>query len=1171
MSEKLTPQQLQAVTDRGGNLLVSAAAGSGKTKVLVDRLMGYISDPTNPANIDDFLIITYTKAAAAELRGKIATKLSKMIADSPGNRHLRQQMQRLYLTQISTVHAFCTDILREYAYRTDIPADFRVAEENECLEIQLGVLTELLESAYCEIDTDRDFYELVNSQGLGRDDRQIPEIVLKVYNSSCCHLNPDAWLDWCLDASTIENIEDVSQTIWGAYLIEELDSYLDLQIHALEKCVNMAAENGNMEKPLALLNDTVYQLRRLRECKKWDDIIRLKDIDYGRLIFSKKCAESPDVEHIKAVRSSCKKGLEKKLRKFSDNSCEILRDMHQIAAAQRGVVSLTKKFSAAYKTAKKRKRVLDFSDLEQSVIDLLMGKGRNTYTLIADEIGDRFREVMVDEYQDSNAVQDAIFTAITYRNNNCFMVGDVKQSIYQFRLADPDIFLAKYNLYKPAGRNAPGEGRKVLLSNNFRSSGAIIEAVNDVFSTCMSVSVGGLDYGEDESLYEGIPHKSLEDPDVELYAINVQEDSYNEEADFVACRICELLDGTHTIREGDGFRAIKPEDIVILLRSPGSVGSAFLNALEKQGIRCTTGSGTDLLHTEEIETLRSLLQVVDNPLQDIPLVATLTSRLFCFAADDLAQMRCEHPGGSVYSSLRASNNEKVRGAWQTIENLRHKARINSLPKLIQYIFDHTNLDAVFASLDDGESRVENLQNFYQFVCDAEASGVKNLNSFIKYLDVLEEKGICVGGDKKIAGAVTIMSIHKSKGLEFPVVFLCGLSRGFNQDSVRSQILCDKDLGLGLSCVDTTNRIRYPSLAKRAIASKMIAESISEEMRVLYVAMTRPRDRLIMTYASRNIESTLKNIVSRMDVCDPLLLTCDVDCPGKWVLLTALRHSEASALFAISGYPLRTQVYKYGWKVRVIDGATNHITVQMPVANITELDSGAREQICNAVSYCYPYVEATRMPSKQTATQLKGRFRDQEAAQNTKDEHRTTYKWRRPKFVENKIEGKEYGNVIHAVMHFIDYKACTDMTGVEAEIARLTQMGFISKDQGLTVNAADIAAFFDTELGKQIRESENVLREFKFTLLIDSQDQEAKLQHGKILLQGVIDCALIEQDGITVIDFKTDKVTENTVLQTAEQYRAQVMAYADALERIYEKPVKSKQLYFFSLGKFVSIV
>lgn len=1167
MAEKLTRQQQQAVSNRGGKLLVSAAAGSGKTKVLVDRLLSYLLDETDPANLDDFLIITYTKAAAAELRGKIAAKLTEKMAENPENRHLQRQMQRLYLAKISTVHSFCSDILREYAYRLDLPADFRVADENECRELRETAMMQVLEEAYETIDSNPDFRAFLDTQGLGRDDRLVPDILMKVYDSARCHIDPEAWLQQCVENAAVENVEDAGKTTWGKYLIEDLFRYLDLQIDALSRCAQLAAAADGMEKPSALLADTVSQLVRLRNAETWDQVYNNRQIDYGRLTFSKKCTDTGLAERIKAIRESCKKGLEKKLKSFSGDSAQVLEDMESCGPSVRGMVQLARRFGETYERLKKMRRVLDFGDLEQRTLDLLVGIRRDRVTTAALEIGRRFREILVDEYQDSNGVQDAIFSALTKERQNCFMVGDVKQSIYQFRLADPGIFLKKYNEYESAENAKPGQGRKVLLSHNFRSSGGVLQGVNDIFSFCMSPDVGGLRYGEEEALREGIPHTPMEEPEVELLALDVQESTYAEEAELVAGRVAELLDGAHFVRQGEGFRPIRPEDIAILLRSPGSVGSSYLRALEKRGIRCVSGGGEDLLQTEEISFLRSLLQIIGNPRQDIPLLAVLCSPVFCFTADDLAALRQEDHKSSIYELLRKSDDAKAVEFLDCLKNLRRAATTQTLTELLETVLSVTRMDSLYGAMAGGGIRRENIQSFYGLAADFEAVKLRGLGEFLDFLDSMEAKGLMTAGEQSAVGAVTMMSIHKSKGLEFPVVLVCGLSREFNRESVRAQVLCDQELGLGLSAVDEENRVRYPTIAKRAIAVKTTMDSLSEEMRVLYVALTRARDRLIMTYAAGNLEAELSSLALRMDGSSPELLSRDVVCPGQWVLMAALCRTEAGALFALGGRPEHTVPGAIPWKIRVVSAREEAACCRQETEQ-TNKPAQLTRQMAQGLSFRYPYGAATAAPSKQTATQRKGRDKDAEAAEHAPRACKVL--WRRPSFVESSRDATAYGNAVHACMQHIRFDRCKDTQTVVGEIQRMTQEGFLTKEQAQWIPCETIAAFFESELGQRMRSSQRVLREFKFSILDDATHYDSQLEGEQILLQGVVDCALVESDGITIVDFKTDTVTEETIQLRTDRYAPQIRTYAAALARIYEKPVKEALLYFFQMQAFVKI-
>ena len=1168
MAEKLTPQQKMAVENRGGRLLVSAAAGSGKTKVLVDRLLRYLTDPQDPANVDEFLIITYTKAAAAELRGKIAAKLSERIAEAPENRHLQRQLQRLYLAKISTVHAFCGDVLREYAWQLDLPADLRVADENECRQIRDTVMAQLLDKAYDNVAEDPDFRAFVDTQGLGRDDRLVPEVLLKVYDSARCHLDPDGWLDACVASAELPEGTDLSKTLWGSYLMENLMGYLDLQIEAMERCAALAERAEGMEKPALLFRQILQQLQFLRQSGSWDEIVSRREIDYGRLVIPKKCPDQALGDRIKAVRAACKKGLDKKLRSFTDESSLLLEDMGRCGAAVRGMVQLARQFSQAYDKAKRSRRILDFGDLEHRTLDLLLGRRRSGPTAAAYEIGNRFREIMVDEYQDSNAVQDAIFTALTEKRQNCFMVGDVKQSIYQFRLADPGIFLEKYNTYADAENAADGEGRRVLLSHNFRSGGAVLEGVNDIFRACMSPRVGGLHYGAEEALREGIPHVPLGEPEVELLTLQVREHTYPEEAAMVAQRITELLDGSHFVRDGEALRPIRPEDIAILLRSPGSVGGQFKAALEARGVRCVSGGGEDLLQTPEVATLRSLLQTISNPRQDIPLIAVLASPVFGFTADDLAAFRAKRRYGCVYDALEKWEDPKAKRFLTVLEALRRSARLLTLARLLEDIFVRTGMVSIYAAMENGQLREQNLQTFYSLAVDFESAGRRDLAHFLEFLDGMEEKGLIAAGEQTSASAVTLMSIHKSKGLEFPVVFVSNLSREFNRESARAQVLCDKELGLGLTAVDPRNRIRFPTAAKRAIALKTISDSLSEELRVLYVALTRARDRLIMTYASGSLEKEIGELSARMDLCPRELLTRDVVCPGQWVLLAALLRTEAGALFALGGKPEETTPGVPPWQIRVLTpaGETGE-TMPEELAQEQEVDL---EAIRRGLSFRYGHDAATKAPSKQTATQRKGREKDAEAAENTEPPKPYTHKWRKPAFLGGGDTGKDYGNAMHKALQHLPFGDCTDEDAVRQAVSELVLKGFLTVEEEALVDCGKLAAFFATDLGRRLRAGENVLREFKFSILDDGENFDPALRGEKILLQGVVDCALVEEDGITVVDFKTDRVTEETLPERVRQYRPQVLAYAGALERIYGKPVKEAVLYFFQMGEIVPV-
>ena len=813
--------------------------------------------------------------------------------------------------------------------------------------------------------------------------------------------------------------------------------------------------------------------------------------------------------------------------------------------------------------------MLDFGDLEHKMLDLVLGKRRSGITALANEIGERYREIMVDEYQDSNGVQDAIFMALTAQRQNCFMVGDVKQSIYQFRLADPEIFLEKYYDYVPAGVAEAGQGRKVLLSANFRSGMEVVDAVNDVFGDCMSPAVGGLHYGFEEMLREGIPHEKLPDPAVELYGLEVNEDAYGEEAAFVADHIADMLRNGSTVRDGDNLRPVRESDIVILLRSPGSVGARFHQALESRGIRCSSGGGVDLLQTQEIGLLRSLLQTIYNPRQDIPLISTLASPVFGFSADDLASIRSRRKHGCFYDALLLSDMEKVKEFLQTLEILRWESRMHPIAYLLEKVFSMTRMDSIYAAMDGGAIRKSNLQTFYHYAADYESTGRRELSQFLEHLDAMEEKGLQTASEG-VPDSVTIMSIHKSKGLEFPVVFLAGLSRAFNRENLRAAVLCDKTLGIGLSVVDTDNRIRYPAISKKAIMGKAATESLSEEMRVLYVAMTRARDRLIMTYSASNLAAELSDMALRFDISGRDLLTRDVVCPGEWVLLSAMLRMEAGSFHNLGGRPGQLRISENPWKICVASGNMKEGTDGLLPEEKLCIPANTVEALGDALKFRYAHIAASRTPSKQTATSRKGRVKDQEAAENTDQTKLVARNWRKPSFLGSKMHGAAYGSAIHSVLQYISYEKCLTLEGIREEIRRLANQRFITMEQSEMVDPTVLHRFFCSEIGQKLCSGTAYIREFKFSILDNGEEYGAELEGEQVLLQGVVDCALLEEDGITILDFKTDYVTEDTILESAENYRLQVQTYAHALERIYQKPVQKSYLYFFRLDRFVEV-
>lgn len=1158
---KLTQSQQAVVDDRGGALLVSAAAGSGKTKVLVDRLMARICDPVSPCNLDDFLVITYTKAAAAELRVKITQALSKRLSEDPKNRHLQRQMNRVYLAEISTVHAFCANLLRTYAHLLDIPADFRVAEQIESSMLQDRVLKQMLEEGYR--DQSADFCEMVESFGYGRDDRRLPEAVKLAHGELRCRADMTGWLSRMLDSLDVSGYTDASDTPWGSYLLQEFRSFLERQIANIERAIEEMACYPNIQKGLsARFQENTDQLRHLLACDTWDSIYENRIEGFGRVGAIRNPEDALIKERLAKVRTLCWHDLQVWQEQFFAPSDIVLRDLSAVTAGTQALLRFAKAFDDRYCEEKKSRKLMDFSDLEHYAIKLLTDQYSGKPTMTAREVSNRFVEIMVDEYQDSNEVQDTIFEAISKDGSNRFMVGDVKQSIYRFRLADPSLFLEKYASFALHTEAAPGEPRKILLSENFRSRGEVLAACNDVFRLVMRKSVGDLEYTDAEALKQGRSFPDLPDPAVELHCLTHSDPAQSKaamEADYVAARIHTMLDEKTMISQGDGLRPVRPGDIAILMRSLSSTASDYLAALARYGIPAVCDRGGSLLDTSEVQILIALLQVVDNPHQDIPLLTVLASPVFGFTPDQLAMPRVNNRSEDYYDTI--SDLPAFAHFVQLLERLRDASRWMNLHELIDYIFTETHYLAVFSSMADGIRRERNLTSFRSFTVSFEATGSRSLPQLLWYLRDLQEDGGRLPLPKGSAeNAVTIMTVHSSKGLEFPVVFLCDLSRKFNMQDMQDVILVDDALAVGCNRVDHERFIRYPTLAKKAIIHKQTREAVSEELRILYVAMTRAQDRLIMTYYSRYLVSEMKTINSLLT--NPLSddLCQSAGSPGKWILMAALCRTEAGALFAQAGYNDVSRVWDTAWDIRFQDLAAFSTETDGEIAIADLQHQQADQQSVALLRYHYPHQDISGIPGKITATQLKGRIKDQEAAADALElPKHPSYQFRRLEFAEKRMSAAEKGTATHLFMQYADFDACCEADSLRMELQRLADEGFMHQEQADAVDISQLLRLFRSDLGRWLLCAE-VTREFKFSLMVDASEFSLGPAGERIMLQGVVDCFVREPDGLTILDFKTDRKPD------PDKYVSQLDAYGKALSRIYQAPVKRKILYFFSTGE-----
>ncbi len=1190
MGFQLTEEQHAAVYDRGGGTLVSAAAGSGKTRVLVERLLARVEE--EGADIDRFLVITYTNAAASELRGRIAQELSERLARRPGDRHLRRQATLVYKAQISTVHAFCMVLLRECGHLADLDPDFRLCDEQESGLLMLRALNDVLDRRYEDIQPGSDFAQLVDTMSAGRDDQRLVQIVLDVRGRVQSHPDPAAWLREQADAFALEGVEDAGATPWGVLLLADAAEQAGYWRRRLAEALELAEWEPNLAANYGeSLRATRAGLSAFLEgaALGWDAARAALPIPFppaGR----KKVEDKEAAERLKAIRSACKDRMEKLEAWFTDGSAGLLEDLRAVHPAIRGLFALVADFEAAYTAEKKRRNLVDFSDLEHLAAKLLTGPD-GAPTPLARQWAGRYEEIMVDEYQDTNAVQNAIFTAVSRGGNNLFLVGDVKQSIYRFRLADPTIFLKKYRAFRPYTEAAEGEERRIILSKNFRSRPQVLEGANYLFRSLMSEQFGEMDYTADEALYPGaaFPEEGAERYAVELDALDLsalgegEEEkpaSYLLEARFAARRIRQLVEEGFPIVDGGESRPARYGDVVILLRSPGTVFHHYARALGELDIPWEADGGGDFFAATEVQVALSLLEILDNPRQDVPLISALRSPVYAFSADQLARIRAGAREGDFYAAVeqaaRAGDADCARFLSE-LSALRFGAVDRSCWQLVWDLYDRTNLLGVFGAMDEGERRQANLLALAELARKFEGAGHKGLFGFLSYLAKLRENGANLAPPQAVrtGGGVRILSIHKSKGLEFPIVFLCGLSRRLNREDMNRPILFHPDLGVGPKRLDTERMVEYPTLARRAVARKLEYEMTAEELRLLYVAVTRAKEKLILTCALARGGGELKKLAG--DAGSPVAPQALAACSsvGQWVLLAALARPDAGALRAAADTPVPTPAADFGpaWDIRWVDGSDFAQAPRRPALTkeqaeeLVRPDPALLERLC----WHYPHAGAVEVPSKLTATQLKGRWVDEEVAQEADSgperpqPRDQPLQFRRPRFAAEELglTPAQRGTALHLAMQFIDFSRTGSVEEIREELQRLAAQELITPQQGEAVDPERLFAFFSSPLGREVLAAPTLRREFKFSILVDAADYYPQAGEGEqVLLQGVVDCFFETLEGITVVDFKTDRVSRDTMAARAEEYRPQLAAYARALAEVTGKPVARQVLWFF---------
>ncbi|MEN3003945.1 helicase-exonuclease AddAB subunit AddA [Dehalobacterium formicoaceticum] len=1254
---KWTNEQWAAITAKECNLLVAAAAGAGKTAVLVERIIKKITDPVHPVDIDRLLVVTFTNAAAAEMRERIAGAVAKALEENPGSRNMHRQLTLLNKAHITTIHSFCLEVMRSNFQYLDLDPNFRIADETEATLMKLDVLDHLFEDLYEDENLDQDFLNLLECYGGNRDDQALQDLVLNLYRFIQSSPWPEKWLAEMTEGFHMTGASedfDFGATSWGKILLDTVSLELTGMEEMMATGVNILTGATGLEKNLAIFQEELSQLRGLQKlCSgdsegTWDDLHReVQDLKYARLSSAGKNGDKELHERAKALRDKVKE----RMKKISTEICtapsqEIYQEIEGIYPLLKSLTQLVMEFGTRYAIKKNRKGVVDFNDLEHFCLEILTKEDENGIpgpSLAAHGYRERFAEILVDEYQDSNLVQEAIIGMISRGDlgePNVFMVGDVKQSIYRFRQAKPELFLEKYHHYSPK------EGdpyRCIQLYKNFRSRWEVVQGVNFIFKQIMSQRVGELDYTDEEALNPGAVFAPCEEDTVllaggkmEFHLMTTEDDHDHKEepgdderdqergeaekvspeeedeildkiqweARLVATRIQDLLrpdEQRQTLgvwdQKENQYRKPEYKDMVILLRTTKKWSDVFMEELSNLGIPAFADTGTGFFKSPEIQVVLSYLQIIDNPLQDIPLLGVLRSPIVAMTTDELAELRLSDRKGSLYHALQAlSLNNQGPGAAKATSFLAQLARFQegsrvlSTDRLIWQLYQETGYYSLVGAMPTGEQRQANLRILFERARQFEATSYKGLFNFINFVDKLKTSQGDMGAAKILGennNVVRIMSIHKSKGLEFPVVFLSGCGKQFNLQDLNGKILLHQDLGFGPEVVDPELRLSYPSAPKLAIREKIRRETLSEEMRILYVAMTRAKEKLIITGVVPNLERALAKWGSAAQSAGDKLPPYEMLKGNRymdWLGPAMLRHPDAGILRELGGLEgelngslltddssWQIRVWKKGDLLAVKEerelGENQFIRWLDGLPSLE--DSPLPQELEDRLSWAYPYQQVSRIPAKVTVTELKRWFQVESTEDTTPYPEYPVTLVQKPLFLQQKkgLSGAEKGTIMHFVMQHLDYQR----GDIEGQLAEMQAKDLLTPEQAASINPARIRAFFPSPWGQRLLSARAVYREVPFFMEIPCHElypnmEEEACRKEKILLQGVIDCYFEEQDGLVLLDYKTDYVPAGKSEGLRERYRLQISYYTRALEMLTGKKVKDKVIYLFETGE-----
>lgn len=1229
MATKWTEEQQQVIDLRDCNLLVSAAAGSGKTAVLVERILSKIMNETHPTDIDRLLIVTFTNAAAGEMRDRIRSAIENKIEElsRSENEHLLDHLQRqialLQNAQIATIHSFCQYVIRNHFHTIDLDPGLRIADEGEQKLLQHDVLEKLLEEKYAEGDDA--FLAMAEALAPGRDDRALTEIVLSLYLFSQSFPQPEKWLEACCRLYEISSVKELDETQWIAELMRLSTGILTDVQERIEETMQIAedADGPYLYLP-ALQDDADFIEELLTEQSYSRRSSRLRTFEgWTRLSVKKDSNISEEKrKRAKELRDEYKKTVDDIKKEFFYAEPEILiRQMQDAAPMMQSVTGLTAAFAQKYAEEKIKKNLMDFNDLEHFALQILVSEKENEIrpTAVADDFADYFEEIMIDEYQDSNLVQEMILTSISKVRKgiyNLFMVGDVKQSIYKFRLARPELFMEKYHSYSVD----EGVCRRIDLHKNFRSRSQVLKDVNFLFEQLMAEDMGGIAYDEAAALYPGAVFETgdeasfrntevlLVEPDIELQeeqsidceigekTAEIDAAARELEARATAGRIREIV-GRELVwdKEEQRYRPARYSDIVILLRTISGWADVFAEELKNMDVPASTGARTGYFSTVEVQTVLSLLQIIDNPCQDIPLTAVLHSPIGNLDAVSLADIRSRHPQQPFYEACMEE--ESLQEFFSMLQEFRELAVYTPIHELLWMILDRTGYGAYAAAMPGGSQRQANLEMLVEKAIAYEAGSYRGLYNFIRYIENLHKYDVDFG-EATLASeqenTVRIMSIHKSKGLEFPIVFVCGMGKQIDQSDAGGALITHADLGIGCDCIDLQLRIRTATLLKRFLKRQTVLENLGEELRVLYVALTRAKEKLILTGTITKLEEKLRkysSVCGRSEVALSFTNRAGARTYWDWILPALLRNKKAQPLLHTYelGADRRHPLYERetNFQIREISAwelMENEVERQQQYHMSKEqllglpleavFDEMAARELAQHMSFQYFSENEAAIPSKVSVSELKklAQYESSEDGQLLYEE--TVPIPLIPEFLqkEREITGAARGTIYHKLMECLDFKKFLDADDhsalLENEIHRLRISGHLNEEEAALIERRKILCFLASPLAVRMQKAHaagRLFRERQFVLGMNASDIKREWSREKqVLIQGIIDAFFVEEGEIVLLDYKTDFVKFKEASSLYRKYGVQLDYYKQALERLMDLPVKEQLIYSFCL-------